>query len=42
MKTFVADFETTKDKDDCRVWAYCYCDIEEIETKVFVTVTLKK
>ena len=37
MKTFVADFETTKSKDDCRVWAYCYCDIEEIETKVFGT-----
>ena len=37
MKTFVADFETTKDKDDCRVWAYCYCDIDKIETKVFGT-----
>lgn len=37
MKTFVADFETTKDKDDCRVWAYCYCDIEKIDTKVFGT-----
>lgn len=37
MRTFVADFETTKDKDDCRVWAYCYCDIEEIETKVYGT-----
>lgn len=37
MKTFIADFETTKDKDDCRVWAYCYCDIEEIDKKVFGT-----
>lgn len=37
MKTFVADFETTKNKDDCRVWAYCYCDIEKIGSKVYGT-----
>lgn len=37
MKTFVADFETTKDENDCRVWSYCYCDIEKIDTKVFGT-----
>lgn len=37
MKTFVADFETTKKIDDCRVWAYCYCDIEKIGTKVYGT-----
>ena len=37
MRTFVADFETTKYKDDCRVWAYCYCDIEKVGSKVFGT-----
>lgn len=37
MKTFVADFETTNNKDDCRVWAYCYCDIENIDKKVIGT-----
>lgn len=37
MRTFVADFETTKKIDDCRVWAYCYCDIEKIGTKVYGT-----
>ena len=35
MKSYVADFETTTRAEDCRVWAYCYCDIEKIETKVF-------
>lgn len=25
--TYVADFETTPNRDDCRVWAYAYCDI---------------
>lgn len=35
MKTFVADFETTTYKDDCRVWAYCICDIENLEDKTF-------
>lgn len=28
---YVADFETTPDRDDCRVWAYAYCDIESPE-----------
>lgn len=29
MKAYTADFETTKDEDDCRVWAYAVCDIDE-------------
>lgn len=28
---FVADFETTTDPKDCRVWAYAICDIDEPE-----------
>lgn len=28
MKAYTADFETTTDLDDCRVWAYAICDIE--------------
>lgn len=29
MKCYTADFETTTDPDDCRVWAYGVYDIEE-------------
>ena len=31
MGTFVADFETTTNPDNCFVWAYALCDINEIE-----------
>ena len=27
MKTYVADFETTTNPDDCRVWAYAICEV---------------
>lgn len=27
---FVADFETTTDPDDCRVWAWATCDIDDV------------
>lgn len=27
MKTFVADFETTTNPNDCRVWAYAICEV---------------
>ena len=27
MSTFVADFETTTDKDNCHVWAYALCEV---------------
>ena len=35
MKTFIADFETTTYEDDCRVWAYALCDIENVDNKFF-------
>lgn len=28
MKTLIADFETTPDINDCRVWAFAICDLE--------------
>lgn len=31
MKLYTADFETTTEPDDCRVWAYALCDIETEE-----------
>ena len=31
MAIFAADFETTAQEDDCRVWAWCYADITEPE-----------
>ena len=27
MKCFTADFETTTDASDCRVWAYAICEV---------------
>lgn len=29
---YAADFETTTDVDDCRVWAWCVCEVGHIET----------
>lgn len=37
--SFVADFETTTDPKDCRVWAYAICDIENPEN-VNIGITL--
>lgn len=31
MGTYVADFETTTKDDDCRVWAWATCDIEDLD-----------
>ena len=31
MKAYTADFETTTDENDCRVWAYAICDIDNTE-----------
>lgn len=28
MKTYVADFETTTNENDCRVWAFALCEVE--------------
>lgn len=36
MSTFVADFETTTNPDDCRVWAYALCEVGNIERGVIV------
>lgn len=27
---WVADFETTADEDDCRVWAWCATDVRTV------------
>ena len=37
MSTFIADFETTTNKEDCRVWAYAVCDIENTEDVIIGT-----
>lgn len=31
MRAYTADFETTTDVDDCRVWAWCVCEIDNPE-----------
>ena len=31
MRQFTADFETTTDPEDCRVWAYALCNIDDPE-----------
>lgn len=31
MKKYVADFETTTDLEDCRVWGYGICNIDDID-----------
>ena len=28
MRAYVADFETTTDLEDCRVWAWCVCSVD--------------
>lgn len=33
MSRITADFETTVDPDDCRVWAWATCDIDEIDRR---------
>ena len=32
---YSADFETTTDPDDCRVWAWCVCEIENPEALTY-------
>lgn len=34
MKRYVADFETTTDPLDCRVWAYAHCEIGNVQNTV--------
>lgn len=33
--SFVADFETTTDENDCRVWAWAVCDINNVDNVVY-------
>ena len=35
MKSFTADFETTTDIEDCRVWAYALCDIDDTDNVLY-------
>ena len=35
MKKFTADFETTTDPDDCRVWAWGMCEIGDPENYIY-------
>ena len=28
-RKFVADFETTTDENDCRVWAFAICSVDD-------------
>ncbi len=37
MATFVADFETTTNPDDCRVWAYALCEVGNSENIIVGT-----
>lgn len=35
MKTFTADFETTTDENDCRVWAWGICSVDDPEDFIY-------
>ena len=35
MKKFTADFETTTDENDCRVWAYAICEIGNTDNFIY-------
>lgn len=35
MRAYVADFETTTDPKDCRVWAWCVCDVYNTDFLVY-------
>lgn len=35
MRRFTADFETTTDEQDCRVWAYAICEIGNINNFIY-------
>ena len=37
MSSFVADFETTTDPDNCHVWAYAICEVENKDNIVIGT-----
>ena len=35
MRKFTADFETTTDELDCRVWAYALCEIGNVDNFIY-------
>ena len=35
MRRFTADFETTTDENDCRVWAYALCEIGNVKNFIY-------
>lgn len=35
FKKFTADFETTTDEEDCRVWAYALCEVGNIDNFIY-------
>lgn len=35
VRTYTADFETTTDLDDCRVWAFAICDIDDVDNVIY-------
>ena len=37
MGTFVADFETTTNIEDCRVWAFAICEVGNKEDVIIGT-----
>lgn len=37
MREFVADFETTTNEKDCRVWAFGICDIDNLDNVIIGT-----
>ncbi len=34
-KKFTADFETTTDEEDCRVWAYALCEVGNVDNFIY-------
>ena len=35
MRYYIADFETTTDPEDCRVWAWCVCSVDNPDFLVY-------
>lgn len=37
VRLYTADFETTTDLEDCRVWAFAICDVDDPDTIIYGT-----
>jgi len=35
VRLYTADFETTTDENDCRVWAFCICDVDNPDILIY-------